>query len=35
MTGVVGRASGIKYDVRLSFPYEMYKEIKRISILKQ
>lgn len=28
MTGVVGRASGIAYDVRRSFPYELYKEIK-------
>lgn len=28
MTGVVGRASGIRYDVRHSFPYEMYGEIK-------
>lgn len=29
MTGVVGRASGIRYDVRHSFPYEMYGEIKK------
>lgn len=28
MTGIVGRASGIAYDVRRSFPYEIYKEIK-------
>jgi formate hydrogenlyase subunit 5 len=28
MTGVVGRASGIPYDVRLAYPYEIYKEIK-------
>jgi Ni,Fe-hydrogenase III large subunit/Ni,Fe-hydrogenase III component G len=28
MTGVVGRASDIAYDVRRSFPYELYKEIK-------
>ena len=29
MTGVVGRASGVAYDVRKSYPYELYKEIKR------
>lgn len=29
MTGVVGRASGIHYDVRMSFPYEMYRDIKK------
>ena len=29
MTGVVGRASGINYDVRRSFPYEIYKDIKK------
>lgn len=29
MTGVVGRASGIAYDVRYSFGYEMYKGIKK------
>ncbi|MCB2354777.1 proton-conducting membrane transporter [Clostridium estertheticum] len=29
MTGVVGRACNLKYDVRVSFPYELYKEIKR------
>ena len=28
LTGVVGRASDIRYDVRKSFPYEIYKEIK-------
>ncbi|HAN09832.1 MAG TPA: proton-conducting membrane transporter [Clostridiales bacterium] len=28
MTGVVGRAAGIEYDVRRSFPYELYREIK-------
>lgn len=28
MTGVVGRASDIAYDVRKSFPYELYKELK-------
>lgn len=28
LTGVVARASGIAYDVRRSFPYELYKEIK-------
>ncbi|MBU3214997.1 proton-conducting membrane transporter [Clostridium estertheticum] len=29
MTGVVARACNLKYDVRISFPYELYKEIKR------
>ncbi|MGH4138560.1 NADH-quinone oxidoreductase subunit C [Clostridium sp.] len=29
MTGVVGRASNLKYDVRTKFPYELYKEIKK------
>lgn len=29
MTGVVGRASGIHYDVRRSFPYELYRELKK------
>ncbi|MBW9171864.1 proton-conducting membrane transporter [Clostridium estertheticum] len=29
MTGVVARACNLKYDVRVSFPYELYKEIKR------
>lgn len=29
MTGVAGRASGIKYDVRYNFPYELYNELKR------
>ncbi len=29
LTGVVGRASRIRYDVRHSFPYEMYGEIKK------
>lgn len=29
MTGVVGRASGIHYDVRKSFPYEIYRELKK------
>lgn len=29
MTGVVGRASGIIYDVRSSFKYEIYKDIKK------
>jgi len=29
MTGVVGRASGINYDVRNSFSYELYKNFKR------
>jgi Ni,Fe-hydrogenase III large subunit len=28
MTGIVGRASGISYDVRRSFPYEIYKSVK-------
>lgn len=28
LTGVVGRASKISYDVRKSFPYEIYKDIK-------
>lgn len=35
LTGVVGRASGIKYDVRRSFSYELYKDIKKdINILE-
>ncbi|MBK5252007.1 MAG: NADH-quinone oxidoreductase subunit C [Peptostreptococcaceae bacterium] len=29
MTGVVGRASGVDYDVRKSFPYEIYGDIKK------
>jgi len=29
LTGVVGRASMIPYDVRLSFPYELYGDIKK------
>jgi Ni,Fe-hydrogenase III large subunit/Ni,Fe-hydrogenase III component G len=29
LTGVVGRASGVVYDVRKSYPYELYKEIKK------
>ncbi|MFT5873687.1 MAG: formate hydrogenlyase subunit 5 [Clostridium sp.] len=29
MTGVVGRACNLKYDVRVMFPYEIYKEIKK------
>lgn len=29
MTGVVGRASGLKFDVRCKFPYEIYNEIKK------
>lgn len=29
MTGVVGRASGINYDVRKSFPYEIYNALKK------
>jgi Ni,Fe-hydrogenase III large subunit/Ni,Fe-hydrogenase III component G len=29
MTGVVGRASGIHYDVRRSFSYEIYRELKK------
>ena len=29
MTGVVGRACNLKYDVRVKFPYELYKEIKK------
>jgi len=29
LTGVVGRACNLKYDVRTKFPYELYKEIKR------
>lgn len=29
LTGVVGRASEIHYDVRRSFPYEIYKELKK------
>jgi len=29
MTGVVARACNLKYDVRVAFPYELYKEIKR------
>ncbi len=28
MTGVVARACNLKYDVRINFPYELYKEIK-------
>ncbi|MDP4087850.1 MAG: NADH-quinone oxidoreductase subunit C, partial [Bacillota bacterium] len=28
MTGIVGRASGISYDVRYSFGYEIYRNIK-------
>jgi Ni,Fe-hydrogenase III large subunit/Ni,Fe-hydrogenase III component G len=29
MTGVVGRASGIRYDVRHNFKYEIYEDIKK------
>ena len=29
MTGVVARACNLKYDVRVAFPYELYKKIKR------
>lgn len=29
MTGPVARASGIKYDVRKKFPYEIYKDLKK------
>jgi Ni,Fe-hydrogenase III large subunit/Ni,Fe-hydrogenase III component G len=29
LTGVVGRASGVIYDVRKSYPYEIYKELKK------
>jgi len=29
MTGVVARACNLKYDVRVAFPYELYKEIKK------
>lgn len=29
LTGVVGRASGVNYDVRKSFPYEIYYDIKK------
>lgn len=29
MTGIAGRASGIIYDARASFKYEIYKEIKK------
>ncbi len=29
LTGIVGRASGISYDVRTSFPYEIYGDIKK------
>ncbi|MFN3598237.1 MAG: hypothetical protein ACK4VK_00665 [Aquificaceae bacterium] len=32
LTGFVGRACGIKYDVRYSFPYESYKVIKKVFI---
>lgn len=35
MTGVVGRASGIRYDVRQSFGYELYPDIKRNINLKE
>lgn len=28
LTGIVGRASGINYDVRVNFEYEMYKSLK-------
>ncbi|WP_026882629.1 NADH dehydrogenase [Clostridium akagii] len=28
ITGVVARACNLKYDVRVNFPYELYKEIK-------
>ncbi|KZL91378.1 NADH-quinone oxidoreductase subunit C [Clostridium magnum] len=35
MTGVVGRASEIHYDVRRSFPYEIYKEIKKSTNFKK
>ncbi|MBC2578740.1 NADH-quinone oxidoreductase subunit C [Clostridium sp. DJ247] len=29
LTGVVGRACGVHYDVRRSFSYEIYKELKK------
>lgn len=29
LTGVAGRACNLKYDVRIKFPYELYKEIKK------
>ncbi|HEY8891491.1 MAG TPA: proton-conducting membrane transporter [Clostridium sp.] len=29
MTGVVARACNLKYDVRVAFPYELYKELKK------
>lgn len=29
MTGVSGRASGVNYDVRKSFPYEIYNTLKK------
>ncbi|WP_291637347.1 proton-conducting membrane transporter [Clostridium sp.] len=29
MTGVVARACNLKYDVRVMYPYEIYKEIKK------
>ena len=29
LTGVVGRACNLKYDVRVKFPYELYDEIKK------
>lgn len=29
MTGVAGRASGVSYDVRHSFGYELYKDMKK------
>jgi len=29
MTGVVARACNLKYDVRVAFPYELYKDIKK------
>jgi len=29
MTGVVARACNLKYDVRVNFPYELYREIKK------
>ena len=31
MTGVVARASGVDYDVRKSFPYEIYADIKKFN----
>lgn len=35
MTGAVGRASGVNYDVRRSFPYEIYSDIKKSNNLEE